>query len=86
MFQIGSLKELYIRESFMQNTKIMLRVYSDSNPKLDFYGLSGYKIQEYNAAVVKCGNGSRVSYGACGSIPLVDYKTGELSKEWERIK
>ena len=70
----------------MQGTKIMLRVYSDSEPKLDFYGLSGYKIQEYNAAVVKCGKGSRVSYGACGSIPLTDYTSGRLSYGWEKIK
>ena len=84
-------KEIYVCDGNITNSKEVLMIDDNGNPSLTFY-LGETKIPEYRPVLIKFLNGVRIEYGVpnCMGIrpcmPLIDYETGELHKRWERIK
>ena len=84
-------KEIYVRDGILENTKYVLMIDDEGKPSLTFY-INSVKIEQYKPILIKFMRGIRIEYGVENDegvrthMQLIDYDTGELHEKWEKIK
>ena len=85
------IKEIYVCDGTIKKSKEVLMIDDNDNISLTFY-LGDTKIPEHKPEFIKFLKGIRIEYGVPNiigtraSMPFKDYDTGELHKNWTRIK
>lgn len=85
------IKEIYVCDGTIKKSKEVLMIDDNDNISLTFY-LGDTKIPEHKPEFIKFLKGIRIEYGVPNiigtraSMPFLDYDTGELHRNWTRIK
>ena len=84
-------KEIYVCDGTIKDSKYVLMIDDNDNVSLTFY-LRETKIPEYKPVLIRFMSGIRIEYGVpnCmgtrSCMSFIDYETGELRKNWTKIK
>lgn len=83
--------EMYLSHGKAKYPRYLLSIMDNGTVELDWYN-NGIKVKLENPCLKRHKNGMMLEFGRHDSIGIrpsievVDYESGELSKQWERIK